>query len=102
MGYSRTEGAQGICPSGWHIPTDAEWFILEHHIDATLTDLISTGWRSNIAWVQNLNSEAILAFMLTWQTTEKKMETFLISEVPYFIGHQQKQIIFRHISDRYL
>ncbi len=25
MDYSYTEGAQGICPEGWHIPTDAEW-----------------------------------------------------------------------------
>ena len=29
MQYSTTEGAQGICPSGWHIPTDAEWHTLE-------------------------------------------------------------------------
>lgn len=25
MEYIRTEGAQGICPSGWHMPTLAEW-----------------------------------------------------------------------------
>lgn len=25
MAYIRTEGAQGICPSGWHMPTLAEW-----------------------------------------------------------------------------
>jgi len=24
MAYSTTEGAQGICPTGWHIPTDAQ------------------------------------------------------------------------------
>lgn len=29
MQYSTTEGVRGICPSGWHIPTDAEWFTLE-------------------------------------------------------------------------
>ncbi|MCK5839899.1 MAG: hypothetical protein KAG99_08620, partial [Bacteroidales bacterium] len=26
------EGAQGICPSGWHIPTDAEWTDLENYL----------------------------------------------------------------------
>lgn len=29
MGHVMTEGAQGICPDGWHIPTDAEWHALE-------------------------------------------------------------------------
>jgi len=28
MQYVTTEGAQGICPVGWHIPTDAEWTTL--------------------------------------------------------------------------
>jgi uncharacterized protein (TIGR02145 family) len=29
MQYSSVEGAQGICPAGWHIPTDAEQYALE-------------------------------------------------------------------------
>lgn len=29
MQYTTTEGAQGICPTGWHLPTDAEWTALE-------------------------------------------------------------------------
>lgn len=29
MGYSTQEGAQGICPSGWHIPSNYEWKELE-------------------------------------------------------------------------
>jgi uncharacterized protein (TIGR02145 family) len=28
MNYSSTEGSQGICPAGWHVPTDAEWLNL--------------------------------------------------------------------------
>jgi len=28
MQYVITQGAQGICPTGWHIPTDGEWTIL--------------------------------------------------------------------------
>ena len=30
-------GIQGICPDGWHIPTDHEFFVLEHYIDSTIT-----------------------------------------------------------------
>jgi uncharacterized protein (TIGR02145 family)/prepilin-type N-terminal cleavage/methylation domain-containing protein len=29
MQYSVTEGAQGICPDGWHLPTDSDWHSLE-------------------------------------------------------------------------
>lgn len=29
MDYTQTEGAPGICPAGWHIPTDQEWKDLE-------------------------------------------------------------------------
>lgn len=32
MQYSTTEGVMGICPTGWHLPTDAEW--------TTLTDFL--------------------------------------------------------------
>jgi uncharacterized protein (TIGR02145 family) len=28
MQYSTAEGVRGICPAGWHLPTDAEWTIL--------------------------------------------------------------------------
>lgn len=28
MQYSTDEGAQGICPDGWHIPTEAEYYTL--------------------------------------------------------------------------
>lgn len=33
MQYVTTEGAQGICPTGWHIPTDAEWSTLESNVN---------------------------------------------------------------------
>ncbi len=37
MQYSTVEGTQGICPSGWHLPTDAEWCTLEQEVDPTIT-----------------------------------------------------------------
>lgn len=30
MNGSTTERAQGVCPTGWHIPSDCEWMYLEH------------------------------------------------------------------------
>ncbi len=34
MGYDTTRGIKGICPYGWHIPTDEEWKILEGEVDS--------------------------------------------------------------------
>ena len=31
--YILTEGTQGICPAGWHIPSDNDWKILEGNVD---------------------------------------------------------------------
>lgn len=35
MNGSTSAGAQGICPSGWHIPTDAEQYTLENSLTDT-------------------------------------------------------------------
>jgi len=34
MQYVSQEGVQGICPEGWHLPTDEEWKILEGEVDS--------------------------------------------------------------------
>lgn len=34
MDYDDEEGAKGICPPGWHIPTDLEWQVLEGVADS--------------------------------------------------------------------
>ena len=34
MNYTTQAGAQGICPFGWHIPTDEEWKQLEGEVDS--------------------------------------------------------------------
>ena len=38
-------GRQGICPAGWHVPSDGEWCQLETYIDATVncTDIGERG-----------------------------------------------------------
>jgi uncharacterized protein (TIGR02145 family) len=48
MQYVTTAGAQGICPTGWHIPTDAEYYTLENY----LTDAGQTCTNSRTVWGQ--------------------------------------------------
>ena len=45
MQYSSTPGTQGICPSGWHIPTDNEWKTLEMHLGMTQDQANETDYR---------------------------------------------------------
>lgn len=37
MKGSTTEGAQGICPAGWHVPTDAQQYTLENYLKTGAT-----------------------------------------------------------------
>lgn len=34
MQYTSQQGIQGICPPGWHVPSDEEWKILEGAVDS--------------------------------------------------------------------
>lgn len=44
MQGSTTEGAQGVCPDNFHIPTDGEWQILESNIGMPAEHLGSESW----------------------------------------------------------
>lgn len=47
MSNSTEEGAQGICPNGWHVPKDSEWYILENYLnypgDKCVNDRVGSG-----------------------------------------------------------
>jgi uncharacterized protein (TIGR02145 family) len=45
---SNPSGRPGICPTGWHMPSDAEWCQLEIFLDATVI-CETTGWRGTDA-----------------------------------------------------
>ena len=44
MDYTTAEGAQGICPSGWHIPTDTEQHTLDNYLATGTCDPNRTTW----------------------------------------------------------
>ncbi len=44
MQYSSTELAQGVCPSGWHVPSDAEQNTLDQYLNDTTCDANRGGW----------------------------------------------------------
>ncbi len=38
-------GVQGVCPSGWHLPSDSEWKQLESHLGMSDLTANDDGWR---------------------------------------------------------
>lgn len=44
---SNPSGVQGICPSGWHLPSDAEWNEMEMALGMAAADTAATGWRGS-------------------------------------------------------
>lgn len=64
MQYVTTGGVQGICPSGWHLPTDDEWKTLEMELGMSQSEADVEGWRgtdegekmkSTSGWANNGN-----------------------------------------------
>ena len=58
------DDARGLCPAGWHIPTDGEWMVLEMELGMSESEANSTGWRgtdegtqlkSTSGWLDNGN-----------------------------------------------
>ncbi|MBE9492432.1 MAG: fibrobacter succinogenes major paralogous domain-containing protein, partial [Bacteroidetes bacterium] len=75
MQYTTTQGAQGICPPGWYLPTDEEWKQLEGEIDSEYGypnpewDLydwrgydVGTHIKSTIKWNNNGNGTDLFGF----------------------------------------
>lgn len=44
MNYNTTESSQGICPAGWHIPSDTEWKLMEIYLGMSETDADLLEW----------------------------------------------------------
>ena len=76
MQYTNTQGIQGICPPGWHIPTDNEWKILEGTVDSQYSvgdpEWDSVYWRgfdaglnlkSTSGWYFNGNGTDLYGYM---------------------------------------
>ncbi len=80
MQYSTLEWSQGICPPGWHIPTDAEVFVLSGATDSqypigddiwlTLGGGSFHGYdcgfslKSNMYWIEEGNGNDLFGFSL--------------------------------------
>ncbi len=44
---SNPSGIQGVCPSGWHLPSDEEWKELEMYLGMSQAEADDIGWRGS-------------------------------------------------------
>jgi len=61
MQYVTTEGTQGICPSGWHIPTYSEMQTLQTFVNDEATKLIDENANSNYTYTNETGFSALFA-----------------------------------------
>lgn len=45
MQYTTMESTKGVCPDGWHVPSDYEWKVLEMSLGMSQESADSAGWR---------------------------------------------------------
>ena len=49
MDANISERSKGVCPSGFHVPSDCEWMYLEHGLGMSIAYQIIDAWRANDA-----------------------------------------------------
>ena len=52
------DDSRGLCPSGWHVPTDGEWMTLEMELGMSSSDANSSGWRGTDQGAQMKSSSS--------------------------------------------
>lgn len=72
-------GVQGVCPTGWHVPSDAEWQVLEFEIGIGNPDLI--GWRGSTQGTQlkangTANFDGLMSGKRNYTTEYMDMDTY--------------------------
>lgn len=45
--HTNPSGVQGVCPAGWHLPSDDEWKDLEVEVGMSVAEANSSGWRGS-------------------------------------------------------
>ena len=88
-------GIQGICPSGWHVPSNSEWCELENYIEPGIdVNCNSTGYRGSMAkklsapreWTSYVQNSFAPGY---WQTDTIGFDVSGFSALPsgYYLYH---------------
>lgn len=92
MKYSTNQGAQGICPPNWHIPTDEEWKVLEGTVDY-LYGIGDSEW-DQLAELRGYNAGTNLKTYNGWYNGGNGSDLFGFSGLP---GGEKIQVFFGQV-----
>ena len=93
MQYVTTEGVQGICPNGWHVPTDEEWKVLEGAADSQY-GIGDPVWDEYIC--RGFDSGMNLKSSLLWEENGEGTDKYGFSVIP--AGRLNDINLFYHIG----
>jgi uncharacterized protein (TIGR02145 family) len=79
MNYAMQQGSQGICPPGWHIPSDGEWKILEGMAD-TQVGIGNAVW--DIEGLRGFDAGKNLKTTSGWKNNGNGTDLFGFSAMP--------------------
>ncbi len=79
MQYSLQPGVQGICPPGWHVPTDNDWKVLEGSVDSQYQ--ISDPEWDNIGW-RGIDAGENLKSISGWKDNGNGSDMFGFTALP--------------------
>jgi len=93
MQYNTQQGVQGICPPGWHLPTDEEWKVLEGVADShySIGDQI---W--NTYGLRGYNAGKNLKTTSEWYGTGNGTDLFDFSGLPGGYSYSNGHFYYMH------
>ncbi|MFO7613283.1 MAG: FISUMP domain-containing protein [Bacteroidales bacterium] len=88
MQYTTQQGARGICPPDWHLPTDEEWKVLEGAVDSQY-GIGDDAWYDD--WYRGYDAGTNLKTTSGWYGNGNGTDLFGFSGLPgggrYYDGH---------------
>jgi len=92
MQYTATSGTQGICPPGWHIPSDEDWKILEGTAD---TESPVGDYEWNLSGYRGKDAGRRLKAKDNWYFSDNGDDYFGFTGLPVDINSIKKEINYK-------
>ena len=85
-------GVQGICPDGWHVPSDAEWTELENYVSSQSQYVcggdkkcIAKALASEEGWLEFFDEKCVV----TNNPSANNATGFSVRPAGYYVGYEQ-------------